>query len=125
MTSFQYKRAPITEAVVEFRSNSFPDKTRQDKAYKILKQYYADHKEISGRSIQLEVTPDGEPITNTTNLVKNQFSSEDMTRLLTIEQPSFLVSQLAPYQGWENFRRELLVIGICGTSMWVFRRLCV
>lgn len=108
MASFQYKRAPITEAVVEFRFTSSPNSGKQDKAFKNLKKFYSDHNEIKDRSIELEVKPDGDPVTNTTYIIKNQFSSVDMTQILTVSQSSFLVSQLAPYQGWSNFKERII-----------------
>lgn len=108
MTDFQYKRAPITEAVVEIRYASPVAEVREKKAFKYFNNLYSDFKSIPHRNIELEIRPEGDPITHTTEVVSNQFSSDDMTQRLHVTPNSFLVSQLAPYEGWEKFNKRII-----------------
>lgn len=107
MTEFQYKRAPITEAVVEFRSATPVDEKKRKKALKHLSKLYADHNPVVLKNIKVEIT-DGDPKTQTTDSILNKFSSGDMTQQLHITNNSFLVSQLAPYTGWEQFKLRIM-----------------
>ncbi|MCZ6804020.1 MAG: TIGR04255 family protein [Proteobacteria bacterium] len=103
MTEFQYKRAPITEAIVEFRSAIPVDEKKRKKALKKLSQLYENHNPFPLRDIKLEVNREGETKTKTTESTLDKFSSNDMTQQLQITDISFGVSQLAPYNGWEQY----------------------
>ena len=54
------------------------------------------------------IRPEGDPITHITEIITNQFSSSDMTQLLHVTPNSFLVSQLAPYEGWKKFNERII-----------------
>lgn len=107
MTEFQYKRAPITEAVVEFRCATPVDEKKRLKALKKLSKLYANHNPVVLKNIEVKIT-DGEPKTQTTDSILNKFSSDDMTQQLHITDISFMVSQLAPYTGWEQFKLRIM-----------------
>jgi uncharacterized protein (TIGR04255 family) len=108
MTEFQYKKAPITEAIVEFRSATPVDEKKRQKALKKLNKIYADHNPVTQQDIKFEVSPKGEPKIQTTNSILDKFSSDDMTQQLHITDISFLISQLAPYVGWEQYKQRIM-----------------
>jgi len=106
MTPFQYKRAPITEAVVELAFNSSPEDKRRSKAFATFRKHYPNFKEINSKSIEVEVRDDGDAI-STKNTLKHQFSSSDITQLLITSESSLLFAQLAPYQGWDLYKERI------------------
>ncbi len=69
MSSFQYNRAPITEAVVELCFSPSSSTSKQDKALKNLGKFYDDHNEFKDRSIELKIKGDYDPVTNTTDIL--------------------------------------------------------
>jgi len=104
MSDFQYKRAPITEAVVEIRFASPIDENRLKKTFKYFSDLYSDYKTIPHHEIDIDVRQAEEPVARITNIIHtNQFTSADMTQRLHITPNSFLVSQIAPYEGWGKF----------------------
>ncbi len=107
MTEFQYKRAPIIEASVEFRSATSVDGRQRKKALKHLSKFYAEHTPINQQKVELEFRPEGAPKTKTTDSVLDKFSSGDMTQQLHITDTSFALSQLAPYSGWGDFKARV------------------
>ena len=62
MTDIQYKRAPITEAVVEFRSATPVDSTKRKKALNKLRKLYANHNPVTRKNIEVEIKPEGQSI---------------------------------------------------------------
>lgn len=110
MTEFQYKRAPIIEAVVEFRSNTSVDGKKRQKAFGRLKRLYANYNPVTQQHLELEINADRDPKTTITESILHRFSSKDMTQQLFINDNdnSFLVSQLAPYSGWETFKERIM-----------------
>lgn len=108
MTEFQYKRAPITEAVVEFRSPTPVDEKKRKKALKRLSKLYVDHNPVVQQKIEFEFNPKGNTKTQQTDSIIDKFSSDDMTQQLVISDISFVVSQLAPYTGWEQFKQRIM-----------------
>lgn len=108
MTEFQYKRPPITEAAVEFRSTTPVDEKKRQKALKKLSKLYTDHNPVTQQKIEFQFKPEGKPKTQTTDSIIDKFSSGDITQQLIITDISFVVSQLAPYTGWEQFKRRIM-----------------
>lgn len=108
MSDFQYKSAPITEAVVEFRSPTKFDEKKRLKGINKLNKLYASHNQTPMQTYTLEVTPQGEHKSKVTNkFLQDKFLSEDVTQQLLITDVSFAVSQLAPYSGWGDFIQRI------------------
>lgn len=108
MGEFQYKKAPITEAIVEFISATPVDEKRRQKALKKLSKNYTDHNPVTQQDIEFEVKPEGGPKIQTINSILNNFSSENMTQQLQITDKTFRMIQLAPYTGWEQFKQRII-----------------
>lgn len=108
MADFQYKRAPITEAVVEIKSATPIDKRKRNKAVKKLNKFYSHHDPVTQQNFEVNIKPGGTPRIQTTDSVLDKFSSEEMTQQLHISDTSFVVSRLAPYTGWEKFKLRIM-----------------
>ncbi|MBL4590262.1 MAG: TIGR04255 family protein [Alphaproteobacteria bacterium] len=107
MTTFQYKRAPIIEAVVEFRSDDPVDNKKRAKALKKLNRFYTNHQPISQHDLEVKISDGQPPTTQSVEVIIDRLSSADMTEQLHIRDIAFLSSQLAPYHGWEAFRERI------------------
>ena len=107
MSDFQYKRAPITEAVVEFRSAVPVEGKKRKKALEKLKKLYSQHKPLIQKEVKFEIAPQRAPKTQETDSVVDRLLSDDISQQLHITDISFLVSQLAPYKGWKQFEQRI------------------
>lgn len=107
MTDFQYERAPITEAVVEFRSATSVDDKKRKKGVKQLGRNYSKSEPLKQQTVEVKFQPSGSPLTTTTDVIVDKYSSDDMTQQLLVSDVSFLVSQLAPYPGWNQFEQRI------------------
>ena len=107
MVDFQYKRAPITEAVVEFKFSAPTAEKKRNKGLKRLSKLYVEHKPVARRNFKVEIQPTGSANLETSESTIDRFNSADMTQQLHVGPQSFLISQLAPYEGWNNFRDRL------------------
>lgn len=102
MTDFQYKRAPITEAVIEIRlEDSLPEKV-VEKIHNRLKKNYVLSERITSvgimidpRKKEIEKTPDEFEV--------YKLSSVDHADIVQIKPNAMVCSRLAPYDGWANF----------------------
>jgi len=107
MAQYSYKHPPITEAVIEISFKRPHDKSKVEKFIKKIKGVYSDYNKLE--SYKFEV---GIPISNIQkNMpevekipeIVHRLSSEDMMQQLLLNESSFVVSQLAPYCGWDDF----------------------
>lgn len=103
MSDFQYKRAPITEAAVEFRFSSEVSSQKRKNGLKKLAKLYELHKPETRKNYKVEIRPNGKPIAESTDTIIDKFTSIDQVQQLHIMDSSFVVSQLAPYSGWGRF----------------------
>lgn len=111
MTDFQYKRAPITEAVIGI---NFAERIDEDTLISVDKKYaphYPQNQTLSDVNVMLNVNSnDPSPKTNVAKEDYYRRSSDDMTQILLLRRDSIIFSQLAPYLGWskyiERFKRD-------------------
>lgn len=100
-----YSAPPITEAVIGISFASPIDQKKIDTVNTRFKINYPNHQLVSNYGVAVNI-PMGNGNQPTTNINKEngyRHSSLDMTQLLVLWQSSFIVSQLAPYKGWEHF----------------------
>lgn len=107
MSDNPYDRPPITEAVIEFRSNREIDSKHRKSALKKFKKIYEQHNTITDRTFSISVTEE-EANTDIKQKIFDKYSSSDMTQQLSVLEKSLVVSRLSPYSGWEKFRRRVL-----------------
>lgn len=102
----QYKRAPITEAVIEIR---FAEPADTDLLVKIsadLKATYPFQTPLVNYNVTVGLPPPNisrEAVTHVNQAKGHRLSSMDQTEILLLWPLTFVVSQLAPYPGWEIF----------------------
>lgn len=101
MTTTTYDRAPITEVAIEVRFASAFDKNVFKKLPKKFEKYYPDLKPINHYNFEVSII-NGEPVTNTNQIIDYRLSSNDMSQIVVLKNSSFILSQLAPYKNWED-----------------------
>jgi uncharacterized protein (TIGR04255 family) len=108
LTQPSYKHAPITEAVIEIKIDSSLDQAEIERASaKFLTHYPQDQRIESVKVALLLATKTGSnPKTKVDRDVGHRRSSLDLTELLVLFPSSLMVSQLAPYPGWDQFYRR-------------------
>jgi uncharacterized protein (TIGR04255 family) len=102
MTQHSYSNPPITEAIIEIRHSQPHDPSKLKKAVKRFRKIYANYTPMSELQVKVEIQG-ATPVTNATPQNYHRLSSSDMTQMLTFKGQNFTVSQLAPYQGWDEF----------------------
>lgn len=108
MTQPTYPHAPITEAVIEIKFKSPLDSTDVDKVSDKFISYYPQHQIIQALNVNVKL-PDSQPAPPTAEVdqrLGHRRSSVDMTELLLLWRSSFVISQLAPYPGWDAFYKR-------------------
>lgn len=108
MPDFTYPRAPITEAVVEFRFVSTPAKAKRKKAVTRLKKFYEDYEPGAQNHVKVIQNPNEVPQAKVRQIAVDKFLSSDVAEQLLIFEKSLIVSQLAPYQSWQGFRSRVV-----------------
>jgi len=105
MTQNSYKKPPITEAVIEISFTSPHDKSKIDKFIKKLNEIYADYQKSVNYDLKIDITniQQNKPKAEAIPEIVHRLSSEDMTQQLLLNESSFVISQLAPYCGWNDF----------------------
>ncbi|MGE0049358.1 MAG: TIGR04255 family protein [Acidithiobacillus sp.] len=101
LVSMAYKRPPITEAVIGINFSTPISKKDLGATDKKLSAHYPQHQGVSNYSLAVAL-----PSQTTANVGRedgHRRSTADMTQLVVLWPSSFIVSQLAPYQGWEHF----------------------
>jgi len=112
VTQPSYPNAPITEAVIEIKFAKPLDSTDLDKANGKFTSDYPQHQNVQTFNVNLTL-PNSQPVAPTAEFdreVGHRHASVDMTELLLIWRSAFMLSQLAPYPGWDfflnRFRRD-------------------
>jgi len=102
-----YIHPPITEAVVGINFVETLDEDTKSSLTKKLSAHYAVHQPIENLSVSVDLSATkGSQQTANTQVSKetsHRFGSSDMTELALVFPKSFVVSQMAPYPGWEPF----------------------
>jgi uncharacterized protein (TIGR04255 family) len=104
VASQPYKRPPITEAVigVQFAAPVPADDLR--KVSNRFKAHYPGDQEVKTLGVHVVNLPGGmPPVTNVQETVGHRRASNDATEIILFMPDTLIVSQLAPYPGWESF----------------------
>lgn len=97
-----YAKAPITEAVIEIKFKSAVDAAVIEKVRQKLMSHYPQHQNVESINVAVQLQRDA-PATKVDRAPGHRLASVDMTELLLLWESSFLISQLAPYPGWDSF----------------------
>jgi uncharacterized protein (TIGR04255 family) len=98
-----YKRPPITEAVIEARFVDQMDATQLQRVMAGFASFYPHEQTLSNVGVTLAVPfqISEQPVAQFNQQVGHRRASTDLTELLLLWPENFIVSQLAPYSGWE------------------------
>lgn len=108
MTTINYSRPPITEAVIGIEFTAPVELDQLLTLRTKFKKEYPNFENIQTYEVDINLP------NNRTNLVDNnqvkinanngfRLSSPDVNKLLLFWPKTFTISQLAPYQGWDDF----------------------
>lgn len=102
MTNPQYKRPPITEAVIEIRLEGSLSERMVEKIHNRLKKRYESSERISIMGFMLD--PRKKEIAKIPDEFEGyKLTSKDQADVVQIKPNTMACSRLAPYHGWENF----------------------
>jgi uncharacterized protein (TIGR04255 family) len=102
----RYRRAPITEAVIEIR---YAEPAGTDLLAKVcadFKTTYPFQHPLVNYDVTVGLPPPnvrGEAVTQINQATGHRLSSMDQAEILLVWPLTFVVSQLAPYPGWDVF----------------------
>jgi uncharacterized protein (TIGR04255 family) len=96
-----YKRPPILEAVIDFRSRANAPYTTVDKLRVRLKREFPNSTEAKHYNVNLDA--DAGKANVTTDYLGFQISSQDGVEIRLISTAGLTCSRLAPYNGWKEF----------------------
>jgi uncharacterized protein (TIGR04255 family) len=102
----RYKRAPITEAVIEIRYAGSVESDLLAKVSADFKAVYPLHDPLVNYDVTVGLPPPNvrrEAVTQVNQATGHRLSSRDQAEILLLWPVTFVVSQLAPYPGWEMF----------------------
>ena len=99
-----YDRPPITEAVIAVNFE-MPLETKDIKKANVkFHRHYPQHQDVQNINLKVAVNAEGQGNTDGTEIEKgHRRFNADMNELLVMWHSSFIVSQLAPYPGWDVF----------------------
>ena len=98
----QYKRPPITEAVIELRLEQSLSRTELDKLLQRFKDDYASSEDYVGYEVRVNPAERRADFEEQNRGYK--LASSDRADVLLVTPAHFSCSRLAPYVGWEAFR---------------------
>jgi len=100
-----YKRAPITEAVIELRYDQLLEKEAVDKLNNRFKGAYAKSEKYESYAVSVTMPNTGKISADAVSDGRGGFklTSGDQSDLLLVTAVSMTCSRLAPYLGWEPF----------------------
>ena len=98
MATTRYKRAPITEAVVELRLAAPLPVEQVEKIKDLLTEDYPLAPQITQ-----QVTIRSDAPQPAVEFVGYRMSSADAANIINVQRHAFSISRLAPYVGWEDF----------------------
>ena len=101
LSAMPYRKAPITEAVIEFRFARPFEKSIVDTAARRLRDEYAFHDPENALNLRLDAATQKSEVETAWQGVK--LSSIDRADAIFFRTISFVCSRLAPYTGWEEF----------------------
>jgi uncharacterized protein (TIGR04255 family) len=118
-----YKRPPITEAVIEIRFAEPPiDAANLDKASARFASAYPFQQPVKNVNVAVGIPPgpEDQPTAQIREQLGHRLSSTDLSEILLLWPWAFVVSQLAPYPGWDIFLAGSFEIGRLGRELQVF-----
>ena len=98
-----YKRAPITEAVVEFRWGDLQDQSVLEKAAASLKKEYFYDEIEQLTQVEVNAAVAQKPPKVEVVWQGRKLSSLDRADNVIFRREAFVCSRLAPYMGWEEY----------------------
>ena len=98
-----YKRAPITEAVVEFRLGGVQEQSIVEKAAASLKKEYFYDEIEQLTQFEVDAAAAQKPPKVEVTWQGRKLSSLDRADVVIFRRGAFVCSRLAPYMGWEEF----------------------
>lgn len=102
-----YKRPPITEAVIEMRFAASIDSAALDKVSSAFKSLYPREELMRGVQLEVNILPGSDGSSSAAQNIGQiegyRRSSPDQGHILLLLRPNFVISQLAPYPGWNEF----------------------
>lgn len=100
-----YKHPPITEAVIGITFETPIDDTKILSVQAKFAANYPQHQTLSNLKLKVNVDAGNKNKTTTTvdEEIGHRCATSDMTQLLVLMPATFIVSQLAPYPGWDEF----------------------
>lgn len=102
-----YEQPPITEAVIGINFETPIGEDELSSLQEKFKQFYPNHQPVENLSLKVELgVGEGNKKTANTDVAReigHRRSTADMTELLIVLPKSIVVSQLAPYPGWDSF----------------------
>jgi uncharacterized protein (TIGR04255 family) len=103
MKNSNYKRPPITEAVIGINFATPIHADVLQKANERFAKHYPQHQAVQNFTVAIGMV-DGKPSTEPQhNELGHRRNDVDMTQLLVLWCSAFTLAQLAPYPGWEAF----------------------
>lgn len=105
MTDQPYSKAPITEAVIEIRFAVPVDESALVKASQAFGKHYPTLQEFQQVQFQIWPGADGQLAPSQASIPAKQFrrSGKDEQEVVMMTPNGIIVSQLAPYCGWDLF----------------------
>lgn len=106
MSQMHYARPPITEAVVEVRFSDLLNVSDIEKINTNLKNSYEIDTTVASYEMRFDLPPNLEQKATAgiaSQSTGKRLTSQDQTEILIIWPNAFIVSQLAPYPGWDEF----------------------
>ena len=103
MAEQPYKRPPITEAIIEIRFATAIDADAIAKSGASFRQFYPTEQIVKNVAVGVQVRDNDAPRAQINEENGHRRSSVDLTELMLIWPFTFVISQLAPYPGWEEF----------------------
>jgi uncharacterized protein (TIGR04255 family) len=103
MSGQPYKTPPITEAVIEVRFAETLDLTELDKGARQLSSVYSHQDDVRNLGFAVGMSPLGPPQATINEQQGRRLTSDDLTQIAILWPANFVVAQLAPYPGWEEF----------------------
>jgi uncharacterized protein (TIGR04255 family) len=100
-----YKRPPITEAIVEIRFATPIDADAIAKTGAAFRQFYPLEQIVKNVNVAVDVPvhDNDAPTAQINQETGHRRSSLDLTELVLMWPLTFVISQLAPYPGWDHF----------------------
>ena len=103
LTSPNYPRAPITEAVIQFRVSADVESRLQDKVVQKLKKNFPHSQPM--HEFQIMLNPTGNQVSVSQNTQGFRLANDDQTEVVMVGARGITAARLAPYPGWQALRR--------------------